>query len=184
MIKEKHLSISVRRFVQLFAITAVMIGAAAGNAAAQSDRGGFTLVVDLGVGIQKDTALDETGKGLAGLNFGAGGFLNPDMAIMGRISGTNASYETPFGDVRQTSGVVAPVVQYWTSDKVYVQGGAGLGYWNVEGESDKGLGLILGAGFTVWNNGKHNLQVGVEYVPVFTDSKIHNFGVTFGYQLF
>ena len=84
------MSISVTRFVPLFAITAVMIAAAAGNAAAQADRGGFTLVVDLGAGIQNDTALDETGKGLAGLNFGAGGFLSPNMEIMGRMSGTNA----------------------------------------------------------------------------------------------
>lgn len=178
------MSNSVHRLIQLFALTAAVVVASAGNAAAQADRGGFTLVVDLGAGIQKDTALDETGKGLAGLNFGAGAFLNPNLAILGRFSGTSASYETPFGDVRQTSGVVGPVAQYWTSDKVYVQGGVGIGWWKVEDESEQGLGLILGAGFTVWNRGKHNLQVGVEYLPVFTDSKIHNFGITFGYQLF
>jgi Outer membrane protein beta-barrel domain len=180
------LPISVHRLALLFALSTVIIVAGVSNAAAQAspDRGGFTLLVNLGAGIQKDTALDETGKGLAGLNLGLGGFIKPNLAIMARFSGTNASYETPFGDVGQTSGVVGPSLQYWTSDKVYVEGGVGIGIWNVEDESDQGLGLILGAGFTVWNRGKHNLQVGFEYAPVFTDAKIHNIGITFGYQLF
>jgi hypothetical protein len=55
----------------------------------------------------------------------------------------------------------------------------------VEGEADRGLGLILAAAFTVFNRGKHNLQVGVEYAPAFTEpGAVHNFGITFGYQLF
>jgi len=177
---------SAQRLAQLVALSLVIVAATVSNAAAQSspDRGGFTLLVNLGVGFQNDSALAENGVGLAGLNFGAGKFVNSKTAILGRLSGTNASYETPFGDVGQVSGVLGGTVQYWTSDKVYVEGGAGLGFWSVEDESDRGLGLILGAGYTIWNSGKHNLQVGVEYAPVFTDSKIHNFGFTIGYQLF
>ena len=39
-------------------------------------------------------------------------------------------------------------------------------------------------GVTVFNHGKHNLQVGVEYAPAFTDlvGTINNIGFTFGYQ--
>ena len=164
----------------------MIVAATVGNAAAQTspDRGGFTLLVNLGVGIQQDTAIEETAVGTAGLNLGVGGFIKPNLAILGRFSGTNAKYDTAFGEFRQVSGVVGPTLQYWASDKVYLEGGAGLGVWSAEDESDSGFGLILGAGFTVWNRGKHNLQVGVEYAPAFTDNAVHNFGITFGYQLF
>ena len=180
------LSISASRLAQLFALSALIVAATAGNAAAQTspDRGGFTLLVNLGVGFQNDTGIEESAVGFAGLNLGVGGFIKPNLAILGRSSGTSASYETAFGDFRQVSGVVGATLQYWTSDKVYLEGGAGVGVWSADDESDKGFGLILGAGYTVWNRGKHNLQVGVEYAPAFTDGAVHNFGITFGYQLF
>ena len=180
------MSTSAQRLAQLVALSIVIVAVSVSNAAAQSssDKSGFTFLVNLGAGIQKDTALDETGKGLSGLNAGVGGFLKPNLAVLGRFTGTNASYDTPVGDVSQVSGVFGGSLQYWTSDKMYVEGGVGVGFWSVEEESEKGLGLILGAGYTVWNRGKHNVQVGVEYAPVFTDSKIHNFGFTIGYQMF
>ena len=180
------MSISASRFALAVALSAVMVGVAAGNAAAQTspDRSGFTLLVNLGVGIQNDTELEDNGVGLAGINFGVGGFIKPNLAILGRFSGTSASYETPFGDARQVSGVIGPTLQYWATDKVSVEGGGGVGYWSVEDESDRGFGLILGVGYSVWNRGKHNLQVGLEYAPVFTEGTVHNFGFTIGYQLF
>ncbi len=180
------MSISASRFALAVALSSIMVAAAAGNAAAQTsaDRSGFTLLVNLGVGIQNDTSLAENGVGLAGVNVGVGGFIKPNLAILGRFSGTSASYETPFGDVRQVSGVIGSTLQYWATDKVSLEGGAGLGLWSVEDESDRGFGLILGVGYTVWNRGKHNLQVGLEYAPVFTDGTVHNFGFTIGYQLF
>ena len=153
-------------------------------AAAQSDRVGFTFMIDAGVGFQSDTALEESAVGLAGLNVGLGGWVTDNIALLGRISGTNVSYDFgAFGDVGQLSGVVAPTVQIWPSARGYLEAGVGLGFWNAEGETDQGLGLILGAGFSVFNRGKHNLIVGVEYAPAFTDSAVHNFGITFGYQL-
>ena len=179
------MSTSANQLARVFALTAIICAAAAGNAAAQSpDRGGFTFLVNLGAGIQSDSALEETKTGLAGLNVGVGGFFTPNLAIMGRFSGTSATYDTVSGEFSQRSGVVGPSLQYWANDKLYVEGGVGLGWWSVEDDSDRGLGLILGAGYTVWNRGKHNLQVGVEYAPAFTDTAVHNFGITFGYQLF
>ena len=41
----------------------------------------------------------------------------------------------------------------------------------------------LGAGYSIFNRGKHNVQLGVHYTPAFTDpGTVHNFGFTFGYQ--
>ena len=177
---------SVSHFSRLLALSAFIVAATVGNAAAQTaERGGFTLLVNLGVGIQNDTVLEESAVGLAGANLGIGGFVTPDLAILGRFSGTNVSYDTVFGDYAQVSGVVAPTLQYWANDKVNIEGGVGVGFWSAEDESEKGVGLILGVGFTVFNRGKHNLQVGFEYAPAFMDSgTVHNMGITFGYQLF
>jgi hypothetical protein len=144
-----------------------------------AERGGFTLLVDLGVGIQKDDGVGDSAAGVAGLNVGVGAFLTKNLALMFRFSGTDVSYDR----YSQVSGVVGPMVQYWLSDRINVRAGGGLGFWSSDDQSDHGFGLILGAGVTVFNRGKHNLQVGFEYAPAFTDGKVHNFGITFGYQL-
>ena len=152
--------------------------------AAKPAREGFTVLVNLGLGFQKDDDLDESTIGLAGANFGIGGFLSEKLALMFRISGTNVRYDVgAFGELDQVSGVAAPTVQYWASDRVMLEGGAGLGFWRTDIDYDRGLGLVLGIGAVVFRNGGHNLVVGAEYAPAFTDSAtVHNFGITFGYQ--
>ena len=168
------------RVVVLVALTTVF----AGTRAFAQDRGGFTALIDMGVGVQTDTSLEETEVGLAGLSGGVGAFLTRDFALMFRFSGTNVVYD--FGSVgkyRQVSGVAAPTVQYWISDQFNIEAGAGVGFWSGADESETGLGLILGAGVTILNRGKHNLQIGVHYTPAFIDpGSIHNVGFTFGYQ--
>ena len=171
---------------QIFAIiviVAVTIGVTNTNATAQ-DRGGFTALVDLGVGVQNDSAIEESAVGLAGINAGVGAFLNRDLALLFRISGTNVSYELGGGDYGQTSGVTGAALQYWLSDRFNVEAGGGVGFWSGStDENNHGLGLIVGAGFSVFNRGKHNLQVGVQYAPAFTEpGTVHNLGFTFGYQ--
>ncbi len=156
------------------------------------DRGGFTLLLSLGVGFQNDAALEESGTGLAGLNLGIGGFLSDNVALMARFSGTNVNYEFEFlgieGDFRQISGVAALSLQYWVNDKVYVEGGPGLGFYSIDIDGDtfddQSFGLILGTGFTVFNKGRNNLQIGLEFAPAFIEEgTISNIGITFGYQL-
>ncbi|MDX1494110.1 MAG: hypothetical protein R3253_08635 [Longimicrobiales bacterium] len=154
------------------------------SAQEQPERSGFTLLLNLGVGLQDDGALPESEVGLAGLNLGIGGFLNERMALWLRASGTNVSYDTPFGDVTQTSGFVGPALQYWTSDRFAVEGGVGVGFWDIEGENEGGLGLLLGLTYVFWTNGGHNLSLGAEYAPAFTDPEtVHNYGLVFGWQL-
>ena len=54
-----------------------------------------------------------------------------------------------------------------------------MGFWSVEElGSESGFGVILGTGVTIFNSGKHNLQLGVEFAPMFTDPTIHNIGFT------
>lgn len=90
----------------------------AGDRAFAQDRGGFTALVDLGVGIQNDTSIEETEVGLAGISFGVGGFVTPDLAVMFRLAGTNVNYELAGGDYGQISGVAGAAVQWWLSKPV------------------------------------------------------------------
>jgi hypothetical protein len=141
---------------------------------------GFTVMVNLGFGIQRDQFVEQTAYGLAGANVGIGAFVTDKIAILGRFSGTHATYD--FFD--QTSGVVGGTVQYWVSPRVAIEGGAGLGYWSDSfGDSDIGPGLILGASFVVFSKGNHMVLAGAEYSPTFApDETVHNFGITVGYQ--
>jgi hypothetical protein len=150
------------------------------QAAASPDRGGFTMLLSLGVGRQNDLALPEAKTALAGINVGLGGFLTDDLVLWGRVSGTTADYDV----FQQTSGVVAPVLQYWVNDKFNIEGGVGVGIWTIEDANESGLGVMAGLGFVIFNSGRHNLQIGVEYAGAFTEpDTIHNMGLTFGWQL-
>ena len=140
-------------------------------------------LLNLGFGVQQDAFLEESANGLSGLNLGVGRFLTEDLALMFRFSGTNVSYDFGFlGDYNQVSGVAGPTLQYWVSDRFNLEGGLGVGFWNSEGPDERGVGLILGAGVTLFNRGKHNLQLGFEYAPAFTEGTVHNVGFAFGYQ--
>jgi hypothetical protein len=167
--------------VAVYAACALLID---GGTALAQDRGGFTFLVDAGVGIQNDSSIEETAVGLSGLSFGVGAFLTENLAPMFRLSATIVNYDLGGFDYGQTSGFAGPSLQYWLSDRFNVEGGAGLGFWRGDTDEDsRGFGLLLGAGYSIFNRGKHNVQLGAQYTPAFTDpGTVHNFGFTFGYQ--
>ena len=144
---------------------------------------GFTVFANLGVGFQNDTFYEETATGLAGLNFGAGWFVTERMAVMGRFSGTVATFEAPDPDLSQASGVWAGTIQYWINRWASVEVGGGYGTWRDENSvKDNGFGLVIGFHASVFQKGAHHIRAGFEYAPVFTDSAVHNMGVVVGYQ--
>lgn len=165
-------------------VTSSAPAAVSARATPGTTRGGFTTLVNLGVGYQRDSGLGESSVGLAGANFGIGGFVTPNLAVMFRFSGTNVHYDLGFTDFGQVSGVGGGSLQYWLSDRVSVETGVGLGLWQTtDDDSESGVGLILGASTIVFQRGHHILQLGVEYAPAFTESgTVHNLGFTFGYQ--
>ena len=102
------------RRLRVAALCLVTLVVVEGLALAQNeaDRGGFTLLLNAGLGLQYDEAFEESAAGLAGLNLGVGGFLTRDLALMFRISGTNVSYDAGFfGDITQVSGVGGVTLQ-------------------------------------------------------------------------
>jgi hypothetical protein len=143
-------------------------------------RSGFTALVTLGLGVQRDDFYEETVTGLAGVNLGLGGFVTDQIAILGRFTGTRGDY----GFVQQTSGVIGATAQIWLNSRVAVEGGAGLGFWSDDDEdSDVGFGLIVGALASIISRGSHNLVGGIEYAPAFTSAgTVHNIGFVVGYQ--
>jgi hypothetical protein len=106
------------------------------------------------------------------------------VLLIGRVTYRPRDGHTLTSSAAIVSGVAAPTVQYWVSNRFNIEVGAGLGFWSVHtGDEKTGLGLILGTGLTIFNRGKHNLQFGVHYSPAFTDPRtVHNLGFTFGYQ--
>lgn len=181
-----HPHSSSRSCSRVFAlVVASLILVAPGAVVAQDtpERDGFTMLLSLGLGLQDDGALPESETGIGGLNLGIGGFLNERVALWFRVSGTTVTYDTPFGDLTQTSGFGGPALQYWVSERFALEGGLGLGLWSAEDVDDTGVGLMLGGDFVVWTNGPHSLHVGVEYASAFTDPEtVHNYGLVFGWQ--
>ncbi len=159
-----------------------------------ADRGGFTASLSLGVGFQNGDGYDQTG--LSGLNFSIGGFVNDDVAILLRASGTLVendviviSGQNVLGESQAdfTCGSVALTTQYWMSDQLNVEFGAGLGVLAIEGDGveddDTGFGLYLGAAFAPLVRGSNALYIGVEFAPVFLErSNVLNTGIVIGFQ--
>lgn len=143
---------------------------------------GFTVMANMGVGFEHDFFYGGA-AGLAGPNFGIGRFITPRIAILGRFSGTAVEFDE--AGFSQTSWVVGGTVQYWLTSRCAVEAGGGLGSWADEfGGSDAGGGLMFGVSYVVWEKGAHHIVAGAEYAPVLTDGKVHNVGITVGYQFF
>ncbi|MEX2049244.1 MAG: hypothetical protein WEB90_06675 [Gemmatimonadota bacterium] len=150
---------------------------------APPDRGGFTLLLDAGLGFQRDGYFGRTEAGFTGLNLGIGGFLTRDLALLFRVSGTTVDYD----GLGQTSGVGGPTAQLWLNDRLHLAAGLGIGFWAVRGlsgeSSDPSFGLILGAGYLPIAWGRHALRFGVEYAPAFTQPNlVHNLALSLGWQ--
>jgi len=144
------------------------------------------MLLDAGFGVQSSDLLEGTGTGFGGLNLGIGGFIREDMALWFRAAGTTVKQDGGIlGDIDAISGVGGIAAQYWTNDNINLEGGIGLGFADLSvGGSESGFGLLLGAGYSFWNNGKHSLQFGGQYTPAFLDGvTFHNVSITFGWQL-
>lgn len=166
---------------------------------AASFRNGLTGELNLGLGFiwarNGDGQESDTEVALAGLSAGIGGWINPQMALTLRVAG--ATYSTDFGTstARFTTGVIGPSLQYWLDDRLWIGGGAGLGFAaitiddaNEQPDPETGFGLDLRAGYTFSTGSANTFNVSVEYNPTFFDVEggssiqINSFGILFGYQ--
>jgi hypothetical protein len=101
-----------------------------------------------------------------------GYMLRPNLALL--ISSNVSIYDySGFGrDRKRDFGVLAPSVQYWINDKLWVSGGVGLGgdnpvFWDIKNpDTDpletkyyNGLGLVTSVGYEVYQKGNFSLDL-------------------------
>jgi len=171
--------------------------------ASAQDRGGFTLLTTIGYGLQSSGEFvvndyisndsrsygGDTYSALAGMNFGIGGFVSKDTALMARFSGTafTAKYLNSGRSEDETvitSGVVVLGVQHWRTERFNWEAGVGYGVYTTEHIDEVGLGLMVGAAYSFYQHKKLSLQVGVEDA-LYTGhiQTVNNLGFCFGIQL-
>ena len=172
-------------------------------------RNGFTLEVGLGAGYTEvipDEGNVERKPGISGLSLSLGAFLNPDWAILFRMTGTSyfADVEGQTTEVdggwhrhedknaQLASGVYALTVQNWLSDSFFWSVGVGFALWganeltsDVELEPEQGWGGTVRAGYSFANWENHSLRFSLEVTPArYADTTIVGAGLNFGWQYF
>ncbi|MFT3695262.1 MAG: transporter [Kofleriaceae bacterium] len=135
---------------------------------AEDPHRGFTFEANLGVGW-----LHESGNGyshtmpatLAPLDVSIGGFLTNQLALVGRIAGTEGQDDG--ANFRYLNGFVGPAVQYWFTPQLWASGGLGLAIFGENGDShyDSGLALDLRVGYTFFTWFRQSANVSVELIP-------------------
>jgi hypothetical protein len=173
----------MRRLLPTFLVL-LSIGTLARPAHCQN-RGGFTLLLSMGYGLQNGAVGEGTSEGLDGLNLGIGGFVSKDVALMFRISGTSVTHDNPpgYGQTDVISGVAAFDVQWWASERLNFEFGGGLGLLSIGSYDSQGLGLLACVGYSVLLRGKYSLQIGIEDALMFNDDySVQNVGFNLGFQ--
>ena len=184
---------------RLLALTFLCAFAIAPRAHAQ-DRGGFTLLATIGLGIQSGSDVtndwdalngiseSKTRTGLSGLNLGAGAFISHSTALMARLSHskTHANYADTFGH-GQTRDIPVWMVtlglQHWLGDRWNVELGAGFGLLAVENNDLIGLGFVGAVGYSFLLRGSHSFQIGIENALYLDDFQtINSLGLCLGFQ--
>jgi len=164
----------------------------------QNLKNGLTFEANLGVGyiwVESEGQDSDKEVALGGLNIGVGGWLNPRMALSLRVAGVTYTDSQGDVDLRFTTGILGPHLQYWLDDHFWLGGGAGIGVAavSIEGpgvsdsDSETGFGLDLRAGYTFSTTSEHTWNVSFELTPSFItineqDYTFYGAAVLFGYQ--
>ncbi len=149
----------------------------------------MTVEVGLGVGWLNFSADSESETSDLGtsLSFAVGGWINPQLAITGRIAAVGLSEN----DVSVTHVFLGPALQYWLTDQVWFGGGVGFTGFGVSdgsrAERIDGFGFDLRAGCSLSVGGENTLNLSLELIPGFyseggESARITGIGVLFGYQ--
>lgn len=157
---------------------------------------GITFEANLGVGFAHLTDSNSnssinTDAALAGLDIGVGGWLNPQLALTGRISGVDIKYgdsQTGTASIMGTLVLawVGPSLQYWPDPHFWMGGGVGFATYRLIGnnscsastQSDacgiNGFGFDMRAGYT-FGDSQHTFNTSIEINPShFSDNNSNN----------
>jgi hypothetical protein len=151
----------------------------------------MTFELNLGLGwiqLSSGGESDTSDLGIGGLSLGIGGWLNPKLAITGRVAGVTLSENGS-----QLSNIfLGPAVQYWVDNHFWFGGGLGLGILaasNDSGSDDSltGFGLDLRVGYTFNEGTENTFNASFELNPGFfsendSSATFTGIGILFGYQ--
>jgi hypothetical protein len=122
---------------------------------------GFTFDASLGLG-----SIGYSNSVIAGPDFGAGGWLFPQLAVTVRFAGIHVGQD---GVGSSMQFFVGPALQYWVHPHFWL--GAGAGYSIYRACTDdygchyKGYGFDLRAGYTFGTSSTHTFNVSIEANP-------------------
>lgn len=141
----------------------------------ETQRKGFVFGTSVGVA---NTSLQFPGKSESfsdlAIDLKAGYMINPNLALL--LSSNVSIYDySGFGrDRKRDFGVIAPSLQYWLNNKVWVLGGIGIGgdnpvFWDIKNpDSDSletkyysGLGFVAAVGYEVYQS-KNNFTIDIK----------------------
>ena len=137
-------------------------------------RKGFVFGTAIGVShsIQPFPNNKQNNLGL-GLDFKVGYMLQPNLALLLSTNISSYNYSGVGRDRTRDFGIVAPTIQYWLNDKLWVLGGVGLGVdapisWDIknpdvnkkETQYYTGLGVVMALGFDIFR--KKNFTVDIK----------------------
>ena len=167
--------------------------------AKKSNRGGFTLFVSFGAGLQQNSLVDQSETGFFGPNIGIGAFGEDALAVMARFAMSSVSLETGTGrSFSSVSVFLGPSFQGWFGDRFNLE--VGLGWGRVRtGEIDcsggflfprvcseqarGGPSLLLGSGYSLVLADGLSIQLGIQYFVVFVEGTNNNLSFNLGFQV-
>ena len=159
---------------------------------ASQKGGGITFSLAYGIMHQQDQVFGNSIKGQV-LNAGVGVYLRDDLVLFLRGI-TNESIHVQRGlvdhEYNQITGFLGTSLQYWFNNRIYIEGGSGIGSvrhgstTTLPPAGRVGFSSLLGAGVNLIDTGKGLIKLGVEDTFILLDNKyIHNIGISAGYQL-
>lgn len=150
----------------------------------------FQAAASLGALYEHDNLGGSTsdGQGVIGGAAGIGGFLTPDLALLGRVSLVRFGLEASDGIGTVASGSVinvflGPWLQYWAGDHLWVAAGLGVarnrasltGSGTSTAVTVDGWGLDFGIG-TAIGSGPTRFSLGFDFTPTFfEDADVGNY---------
>lgn len=155
---------------------------------------GVTFEANLGLGWARTSVEGQGGDtsdlGVGGLSVGVGGWINPQIAVTGRIAGVTIPGA---GDARASAIFAGPAIQYWVDNRFWLGGGLGLGLLagqdqsGTQQDSIAGFGLDLRVGYTFNEGSEHTINASLELNPGFfsennSSATVTGIGILLGYQ--
>jgi len=151
---------------------------------------GFTFQLNVGPGHHFGTYSGSSSSQIGQrISLGVGTYVKPNLAFYLRAMAARETLSRTIIDsdrkYTQTSAFLGASVQYWLSDRFFIEGGAGAGFIDDHlAFAQTGFSTLFGAGVTLFENRDTRINLGIENTVTFIENRrVHNVGLSLGIQL-